>query len=84
MLCDFFKDKCKTKNLGAGDIKGIKEMEKIEILEQCKCKNCKYAKPQTGTNAMWFCGKHRTYITELTQPLWITACKGKHYEEKEK
>lgn len=83
MLCDFLKISVKPKNLGAGDIKGIKEMERIEILEQCKCKNCKYAKPQTGTNAMWFCGKHRTYITELTQPLWITACKGKHYEEKE-
>lgn len=54
----------------------------MEIIDTAKCKDCKYAKPQTGTTAMWYCGKHRTYITELTQPLWITACKGKHFKER--
>jgi hypothetical protein len=52
-------------------------------MEEIKhCKDCKYAKTRQGDNGMWWCGKHKTYITDLTQPVWIINCKGKHFAER--
>ena len=81
-LCIVFvlkNNKCKTNLTSRADEKGNRNMEEVK-----HCSNCKYARTRQGDNGMWYCGKHKTYITELTQPLWIAACKGKHYEDRGK
>lgn len=48
------------------------------------CKNCNYKETVLDKNGkdceMWFCGRHRTMITDLTRPSWIIGCKGNDFE----
>lgn len=51
-------------------------------INECKCCQCQNSKPRNDfeNGDWWFCGKHKTYITELTRPSWIIGCKGKDYK----
>lgn len=45
--------------------------------EPVYCKDCIKAKPKTDRTALWFCGKHRRFITEhsLATLNYETQCK---------
>ncbi len=56
-----------------------------EELKYCaRCKNAKLKESFCDKDGkkyeLWFCGKHRTFITENTLAKAILGCKGKDYE----
>lgn len=48
-----------------------------------KCCTCDHAKPRklSENGDWWFCGKHKTFITEMTLASWVIGCKGKDYKK---
>ena len=51
--------------------------------DEKKCCTCDHAKPRklSFSDDWWFCGKHKTFITEMTLASWIIGCKGKDYKK---
>ena len=46
------------------------------------CTNAKYKETLKDGSELYFCGKHKTFITDLTRPSWISGCKGKDFQRR--
>lgn len=64
--------------------------QKLNYLDNRRCIKCINSKfrENIGGKEMFFCGKHKTYVTDLTLCFIISGCHGKDYisrmEEKNK
>ena len=54
-------------------------MEDYKCME---CENSKYKETFGEGNKLYFCGKHKTFITELTRTSWVLGCKGKDFQRR--
>lgn len=56
--------------------------EELEYAHCTGCTNCTYKETFGEGDRLYFCGKHRTFITELTRPSWVIGCKGNDYQRR--
>ena len=47
-----------------------------------ECGNAKYKETFGEGNKLYFCAKHKAYITELTLTASILGCKGKDFQRR--
>lgn len=58
-------------------------MNMIDNKHCIHCINAKYKETLKDGLNLYFCGKHKTFITDLTRPSWIIGCKGKDFQRRE-
>lgn len=55
-----------------------------EQVRRCiECTNAKYRETFGEGHKLYFCGKHKTMITDLTRVSSIIGCKGKDFERRQ-
>ena len=57
--------------------------EELLRYEHCTgCTNANYKETTSDGNKLFYCAKHRTYITEITRPSFVIGCKGKDFKRR--